>query len=326
LRPFASAPALRAAAMLRRNDGRCMLALAVLACSCAAAAAAAAATHGVSRPVIALRRAGTAGHGKPAQCSGAGADAQCLRLKGGGRLAMRERDAGDQAMFEAEREALKATLSKVISKNRPIAAQSNSNDNSIISLHPKRMEDLGFFNGDTVKIQGRRGRETVCVVVPEEKMEEDQIALPKNALDWLRLTIGEDRVKVSQFPEIKNAKRVHVLPFKHSMGSFEGDVFDSFLKPYFFENYRPVHAGEIMPVYSAELDQTIMFKIMQIDDEETTYGVVAPETVVYTEGDPLDREADPSFNPTELGWDDIGGLDKQIAQLRELVCGPLLVN
>jgi len=211
----------------------------------------------------------------------------------------------------------------VISKNRPIAAKANSDDNSIMSLHPTRMEDLGFFNGDTVLIKGRRGRETVCVVVPEEKMEEDQIALPKNALDWLRLTIGEDRVKVSQFPDIKNAKRVHVLPFKYSMGSFEGDVFDAFLKPYFFENYRPVHAGEIMPVYSAELDQTIMFKIMQIDDEETEYGVVAPETVVYTEGDPLDREEDPSYNPTEIGWDDIGGLTKQINQLRELVETPL---
>ena len=41
--------------------------------------------------------------------------------------------------------------------------------------------------GDTVLIKGRRGRETVCVVVPEEKMEEDLIGLPKNALDWLRV-------------------------------------------------------------------------------------------------------------------------------------------
>ena len=63
-------------------------------------------------------------------------------------------------------------------------------------------------------IKGRRGRETVCVVVPEEKMDEDKIALPANALNWLRLTVGEDRVKISQFPDIKNAKRVHVLPFK----------------------------------------------------------------------------------------------------------------
>ena len=45
-------------------------------------------------------------------------------------------------------------------------------------------------------------------------MEEDNIALPSNVLNWLRLKVGEDRVKISQFPDIKNAKRVHVLPFK----------------------------------------------------------------------------------------------------------------
>jgi transitional endoplasmic reticulum ATPase len=245
-----------------------------------------------------------------------------MRLKGGGRLAMREgKELTDDEQKELE--AMKEKLKKTISKNRPVAQLSASDDNSIMSLHPKRMEDLGLFNGDTVKIKGRRGRDTVCVVVPEEKMDEDHIGLPKVALDWLRLTANDDRVKVEQFPDIKNAKRVHVLPFKWSMGSFDGDVFDVFLKPYFFENYRPVHAGEIMPVYNKELDMTIVFKIMQIDDEETDYGVVAPETVVFTEGDPLDREDDPSFNPKEVGFDDIGGLDKQIMQLRELVETPL---
>ena len=218
---------------------------------------------------------------------------------------------------------MREKLVKVISKNRPVVQLASSDDNSIMSLHPKRMEDLGLFNGDTVKIKGRRGRETVCVVVPEEKMMEDNIGLPKTAMDWLRLTENKDRVKIAQFPDIANAKRVHVLPFQYSMGTFEGDVFDVFLKPYFFENYRPVHAGEVLPVYNKELDMTIMFKIMQIDDEETEYGVVAPETVVYTEGDPLERDADPSYNPTEIGYDDIGGLNKQIGQLRELVETPL---
>ena len=110
--------------------------------------------------------------------------------------------------------------------------------------------------GKRTEIKGRRGRETVCVVVPEEKMEEDNIGLPKTAMDWLRLTENKDRVKIAQFPDIANAKRVHVLPFQYSMGTFEGDVFDVFLKPYFFENYRPVHAGEVLPVHNKELDMT----------------------------------------------------------------------
>ena len=127
-----SAPALFAAAMLRRNDGRCLLALAVFACSCGAAAAAAAAgaARGAPRPAVGLRRAGAAGRASGPECTGPLADARCLRLKGGGRLSMRERSEGDQAMKDAEDEALKATLSKVISKNRPIAAKSNRCDST----------------------------------------------------------------------------------------------------------------------------------------------------------------------------------------------------
>ena len=131
---------------------------------------------------------------------------------------------------------MREKLVKVISKNRPVVQLASSDDNSIMSLHPKRMEDLGLFNGDTVKIKGRRGRETVCVVVPEEKMEEDNIGLPKTAMDWLRLTENKDRVKIAQFPDIANAKRVHVLPFQYSMGTFEGDVFDVSTAP---EHYGP---------------------------------------------------------------------------------------
>jgi len=294
-----------------------MLALSLLACSCAAAGALSPLR---ASPAVTLRRAGASASSETLARCGDTVGASCLRLKGGqNRGGNHEKT--DVEMADAE--AIKATLKKVISKNRPVAQQSTSDDNSIISMNPKRMEDLGFFNGDTVLIKGRRSRETVCVVVPEEKMEEDDIRLPKNVLDWLRLTVNDDRCKVSQFPDIKNAKRVHVLPFKHSLGTFEGDVFDVFLKPYFFENYRPVHAGEVMSVYNEELDTSIMFKIMQVDDEDTEYGVVAPETVVYTEGDPLEREADPAYNPTEIGFDDIGGLSKQIAQLRELVETPL---
>ena len=109
--------------MLRRNDGRCGLALALLACSCAAAAAASSPVP-LSRPAVVLRRASSSSDGKLSRCVGALGGPQCLRLKGGGRLSMRSKDGEDAAMLEAEHEALKATLCKVISKNRPIAGQS----------------------------------------------------------------------------------------------------------------------------------------------------------------------------------------------------------
>jgi transitional endoplasmic reticulum ATPase len=175
----------------------------------------------------------------------------------------------------------------------------------------------------TLKLVRRRGRQTVCVVVPDETLPEDCARLPAVAVKNLKVTADLDRIIVKQFADIKNAKRVHVLPFKDNLQEFSGDVFETFLKPYFWENYRPVHVGEVFPVHNEELDVTIEFKVMQIDDEDTEFAVVAPETVVYTEGDPLDRYKDDPARSEEIGYDDIGGLSKQLAQLRELVEMPL---
>eukprot|EP00960_Hanusia_phi_P026915 746529-Hanusia_phi.AAC.6 len=66
--------------------------------------------------------------------------------------------------------------------------------------------------------------------------------------------------------------------FKDCISGFEGDPFEVssdyplrprrsltmdqvFLKPYFFENYRPVHVGEVFPVHNQELDMTVDFKV-----------------------------------------------------------------
>jgi transitional endoplasmic reticulum ATPase len=42
--------------------------------------------------------------------------------------------------------------------------------------------------------------------------------------------------------------------------------------------------------------------------------IVASDTVIHTEGDPLDREAEES-NLNEVGYDDLGGCRKQLAQV-----------
>lgn len=46
--------------------------------------------------------------------------------------------------------------------------------------------------------------------------------------------------------------------------------------------------------------------------------IVASDTVIHTEGDPLDREAEES-NLNEVGYDDLGGCRKQLAQVREYI-------
>lgn len=62
------------------------------------------------------------------------------------------------------------------------------------------------------------------------------------------------------------------------------------------------------------------FKVVETDPAE--YCIVAQDTVIHTEGDPIKRE-DEEGNLSEVGYDDIGGCRKQMAQIRELVELPL---
>ena len=60
----------------------------------------------------------------------------------------------------------------------------------------------------------------------------------------------------------------------------------------------------------------VEFKVVEVDAPE--YGIVAQDTVIHCEGEPIERE-DEEGNLNEVGYDDIGGCRKQMAQIRELV-------
>lgn len=64
----------------------------------------------------------------------------------------------------------------------------------------------------------------------------------------------------------------------------------------------------------------VEFKVVEVDPPE--FGIVAQDTVIHCEGEPIQRE-DEEGNLNEVGYDDIGGVRKQMAQVRELVELPL---
>ena len=65
--------------------------------------------------------------------------------------------------------------------------------------------------------------------------------------------------------------------------------------------------------------RSIEFKIMKRDPGE--YCIVSLDTEFFYAGDPIRQEDEQKLN--EIGYDDIGGLWKQMAQIRELVELPL---
>uniref|UniRef100_A0A2N9GC09 AAA+ ATPase domain-containing protein n=1 Tax=Fagus sylvatica TaxID=28930 RepID=A0A2N9GC09_FAGSY len=89
-----------------------------------------------------------------------------------------------------------------------------------------------------------------------------------------------------QCPDVKYGNKVHVLPLDDTIEGLTGNLFDAYLKPYFMDSYRPVRKGDLFLVRGGM--RSVEFKVMETDPGE--YCVVAPDTQVYCEGEPVKRE------------------------------------
>lgn len=201
--------------------------------------------------------------------------------------------------------------------NRLFVDESSTDDNSVATLSEEKMEELGLFRGDTILIRGKKRRDTVLIVLSDPETEDSKIRLNKVARNNLRVKLG-DLVSIHACNDIKYGKRIHVLPFDDSVEGLTGNLFDVYLKPYFLEAYRPVRKGDTFTARGGM--RQVEFKVVETDPAE--YCIVAQDTVIHTEGDPIKRE-DEEANLADVGYDDIGGCRKQMAQIREMVELPL---
>ena len=56
------------------------------------------------------------------------------------------------------------------------------------------------------------------------------------------------KIHLSSLPAIQYGKRVYIPPFNDSAERLSGNVFEVYLRPYFFEAYRSVHKGDAFKV------------------------------------------------------------------------------
>jgi len=200
--------------------------------------------------------------------------------------------------------------------NRLIVDDAINDDNSVVSLHLNTMQELALFRGDTVLIKGKKRKDTVCIVLADDTCEEPKIRMNKTVRKNLRVRLG-DVVIVQPCPDVKYGKRIHVLPIDDTIEGVTGNLFETFLKPYFLEAYRPVRKDDLFLVRGGM--RSVEFKIVEVDPGD--YCIVAPDTVIFCEGEPIKREDEERLD--DVGYDDIGGVRKQLAQIRELVELPL---
>uniref|UniRef100_A0A7E4UM96 vesicle-fusing ATPase n=1 Tax=Panagrellus redivivus TaxID=6233 RepID=A0A7E4UM96_PANRE len=190
-------------------------------------------------------------------------------------------------------------------------------NNTVVTLSQAKMDELGLFRGDTVTLKGKKRRETVAIVMPDEACPNDKILMNRVVRHNLRIRLG-DTVTIHALASIQYATNVHILPIDDTIEGLTGNLFEVFLKPYFEGAYRPVHKGDIFSVTAAM--RTVEFKV--VDTAPEPFSIVAPDTIIHCEGDPIKRE-DEEESLNEVGYDDIGGVRKQMAQIKEMVELPL---
>lgn len=210
-----------------------------------------------------------------------------------------------------------AILKDKAKPNRLMVDQSTNDDNSVVALSQAKMDELGLFRGDTVLLKGKKRKETVCIVLSDEECPNDKIRMNRVVRNNLRVRLG-DIVSVNAAPDLPYGNRIHVLPIDDTIEGLTGNLFEVFLKPYFLESYRPLHKGDLFTVSAAM--RTVEFKVIETDPSPSC--IVSAETVIHCEGEPVKREEEEE-NMTDVGYDDIGGVRKQLAQIKEMVELPL---
>lgn len=88
---------------------------------------------------------------------------------------------------------------------------------------------LLIFNCLLTSLQGKKRKDTVCIVLADDTCDEPKIRMNKVVRANLRVRLG-DVVSVHQCADVKYGKRIHVLPFDDSIEGVTGNLFDAYLK------------------------------------------------------------------------------------------------
>ena len=219
-------------------------------------------------------------------------------------------------MAHQEDDKATAILDRKRGPNRLLVEEATNDDNSVAVLSQAKMNELNIMRGDSIMIKGKKRRDTVCITLVDTELEDGKIRLNKIVRKNLKVRLG-DLVSIHPVPDIPYGKRVHILPIDDTIQGISGNLFETYLKPYFREAYRPVRKGDLFLVRGGF--RPVEFKVVEVDPGE--FVIVAPDTIIHCEGEPVKREDEERAD--DIGYDDIGGCRRQLAQIREMIELPL---
>jgi transitional endoplasmic reticulum ATPase len=73
----------------------------------------------------------------------------------------------------------KAILEKKATPNTFLVDDALAEAHSTIAVSPAKMEELSLFPGDTVVLKGKKRKETIAIVNPDESISDNKIRISK---------------------------------------------------------------------------------------------------------------------------------------------------
>ena len=87
-------------------------------------------------------------------------------------------------MADHKAEINTAIMDKKKAPNRLVVDDALNDDNSVVCLSAAKMEELQLFRGDTVLLKGKKGKDTVCIVLSSDDTEDCNIRMNKVLSDF----------------------------------------------------------------------------------------------------------------------------------------------
>jgi len=194
-------------------------------------------------------------------------------------------------------------------------------DTSVCALHPNKVEALGLLPGDLVRLKGKRDRETLLVLKEDKRVAENSVSVTGESRGNLHVDLG-DTIKVYACESVKAATRVSLAPFEDAMGGLTiEEILEKVVKPHFAQESeggeRPLCCDNRLRLQHG----TKLIELKVLETEPASRVLLSNTSEIEVE-EPLDRAQEDADEDME-GYDSIGGCDKQLAKIRELVELPM---
>ena len=212
-----------------------------------------------------------------------------------------------------------AILEKKKAPHKLTVEEAKNDDNSVVEMTQAKMDELKIFKGDTVLLKGKKRKDTVAIALAVEEtddLDNMKIRMNKVVRRNLRVRLG-DVISVHPCPDIPNGTKIHILPIDDTIEGLTGNLTQTYVIPYFKDCYRPVKKGDTFVVRGGF--KAVEFKIVEVEPPEICS--VSPNTIIFDQGEPIKRADEEQLDG--VGYDDIGGCRKQMAQIREMIELPL---